>query len=124
MMLHMMKSKIHRATITQAELHYAGSITLDPDLMEQAGILPFEQVQVLNVNTGARFETYAIEGQRGSRVVCLNGPAARLGQVGDIVIILTYALMDAEDAQAHTAKTVHVDANNNITTIDHAHDPN
>ena len=79
---------------------------------------------VLNVNTGARFETYAIEGQRGSRVVCLNGPAARLGQVGDIVIILTYALMDAEDAQAHTAKSVHVDANNNITTIDHAHDPN
>ncbi|HQM50465.1 MAG TPA: aspartate 1-decarboxylase [Candidatus Hydrogenedentes bacterium] len=124
MMLHMMKSKIHRATITQAELNYAGSITLDPALMEQADILPFEQVQVLNVNTGARFETYAIEGERGSGVVCLNGPAARLGQVGDLVIILTYAWMDAEDAQTHTAKTVHVDAQNTVTTIDHAHEPN
>jgi len=124
MMLHMMKSKIHRATITQAELNYAGSITLDTALMEQADILPFEQVQVLNVNTGARFETYAIEGERGSGVVCLNGPAARLGQVGDLVIILTYAWMDAEDAQTHTAKTVHVDANNNITAVDHAHEPN
>ncbi len=124
MMLHMMKSKIHRATITQADLNYVGSLTLDPDLMEQADILPFEQVQVLNVNTGGRFETYAIEGERGSRVVCLNGPAARLGEVGDIVIILTYAWMDAEDAQNHTAKTIHVDANNTIISIDHAHDPN
>jgi len=124
MMLHMMKRKIHRATITQAELNYAGSITLDPALMEQADVLPFEQVQVLNVNTGTRFETYAIEGERGSGVVCLNGPAARLGQVGDLVIILTYAWMDAEDAQNHTAKTVHVDANNNITAVDHAHEPN
>lgn len=124
MMLHMLKSKIHRATITQAELNYVGSITLDPELMEQADILPFERVQVLNVNTGDRFETYAIEGERGSRIVCLNGPAARLGQVGDIVIVLTYAWMDAEDAQNHTAKTVHVDAANNVTSIDHGHEPN
>ncbi|MFO7976441.1 MAG: aspartate 1-decarboxylase [Candidatus Hydrogenedentota bacterium] len=124
MMLHMLKSKIHRATITQAELNYVGSITLDPDLMEQADILPFERTQVLNVNTGDRFETYAIEGERGTGIVCLNGPAARLGQVGDIVIVLTYAWMDAEDAQNHTAKTVHVDAANKVTTIDHGHEPN
>jgi len=124
MMLHMLKSKIHRATITQAELNYVGSITLDLDLMEQADILPFERVQVLNVNTGDRFDTYAIEGERGSGIVCLNGPAARLGQVGDIVIVLTYAWMDAEDAQNHTAKTVHVDAANKVTTIGHGHEPN
>lgn len=124
MMLHMLKSKIHRATITQAELNYVGSITFDPELMEQADILPFERVQVLNVNTGDRFETYAIEGERGSRIVCLNGPAARLGQVGDIVIVLAYAWMDAEDAQNHTAKTVYVDAANNVTSIDHGHQPN
>ena len=124
MMLHMMKSKIHRATITQAELNYVGSLTLDPDLMEEAEILPFERVQVLNINTGDRFETYAIEGERGSRVVCLNGPAARLGQVGDMIIVLTYAWMDVEDAQNQTAKTVHVDAGNNVITIDHNHDPN
>jgi aspartate 1-decarboxylase len=124
MMLHMLKSKIHRATVTQAELNYVGSLTLDPDLMEQADILPFERVQILNINTGDRFETYAIEGDRGSRVVCLNGPAARLGQVGDMIIVLTYAWMDAEDAQNHTGKTVHVDADNNVTHIDHGHDPN
>ena len=124
MMLHMMKSKIHRATITHAELDYVGSLTLDPDLMEQADILPFERVQVLNINTGDRFETYAIEGERGSRMVCLNGPAARLGQVGDLVIVLTYAFIDAEEARKYSGKTVHVDADNNVTGIEHAHDPN
>ena len=124
MMLNMLKTKVHRATITQAELHYVGSITLDPDLMEAADLLAFEKVQVLNINTGDRFETYVIEGGRGSRVVCLNGPAARLGQVGDMVIVLAYAWMDEEDARNHTAKTVHVDADNNITQIDHGHDPN
>ncbi|HOF40353.1 MAG TPA: aspartate 1-decarboxylase [Candidatus Hydrogenedentes bacterium] len=124
MMLCMLKSKIHRATITQAELHYPGSITIDPELMEAAGILSCEQVHVLNLNTGARFETYAIEGERGSRVICLNGPAARLGQVGDIVVVLTYAMMDAEEARGHKAAIVHVDAGNNITEVVHGYDPN
>lgn len=124
MMLHMMKSKVHRATVTHASLDYVGSLTLDPDLMEEADILPFERVQVLNINTGDRFETYAIEGERGSRMVCLNGPAARLGQVGDLIIVLTYAWMDAEDARGYAGKTVHVDTSNNVTGVDHAHDPN
>ena len=117
MLLTMMKSKIHRATVTQAELNYVGSLTLDPLLLEAADILVHEKVQVLNVNTGARFETYAIEGKRGSGVCCLNGPAARQGQVGDIVIVLTYAMMDSDEARAHHPKNVHVDANNRITEI-------
>jgi len=117
MLLTMLKSKIHRATITQADLNYVGSITLDPDLLDAAGILIHEKVQVLNVNTGARFETYAIEGARGSGVCCLNGPAARQGQPGDIVIVLTYAQMDRAEARAHKPKNVHVDGNNRITEI-------
>ncbi len=123
MMLCMLKSKIHRATITQAELHYPGSITIDPELLEAAGILSCEQVHVLNLHTGDRFETYAIEGERGSRVICLNGPAARLGQVGDIVVVLTYAMMDSEEARGHKATIVHVDANNHITDVVHGYDP-
>lgn len=117
MFLTMLKSKIHRATVTQADLNYVGSLTLDPVLMEAADILPHEKVQVLNVNTGARFETYAIEGKRGSGVCCLNGPAARMGQVGDIVIVLTYALMSRDEAKALRPKNVHVDAQNRITEI-------
>jgi aspartate 1-decarboxylase len=124
MMLTMFKSKIHRATVTQAELNYVGSLTLDVDLMEAADMLPHEQVQILNVNTGARFETYLIEGKRGSGTVCLNGPAARLGEVGDIIIVLTYALMDAEEAKGWVAKNVHVDAHNKITSVDTLHESN
>jgi aspartate 1-decarboxylase len=121
MMLTMLKSKIHRATVTEAEFHYIGSLTLDTDLMEAAAMLPFEKVQVLNLNNGARFETYVIEGARGSGVVCLNGPAARQGMVGDVIIVLTYALVDAVEAKTHGAKTVHVDAKNHIVRIDQSH---
>ncbi|GMU93692.1 MAG: aspartate 1-decarboxylase [Candidatus Hydrogenedentota bacterium] len=124
MMLHMLKSKIHRATITQAELHYVGSLTLDPLLMEAADMLPHEKVQVLNVNTGGRFETYLIEGERGSGTVCLNGPAARMGQVGDVIIALTYALVDAKEAKKWTIKNVHVDGKNKVVRVDSVQESN
>jgi len=117
MLLTMLKSKIHRATVTQADLNYVGSLTLDPDLLDAADILVHEKVQVLNVNTGARFETYAIEGKRGSGVCCLNGPAARQGQPGYIVIVLTYAQMEREEAKTYHPKNVHVDEKNRITEI-------
>jgi aspartate 1-decarboxylase len=112
MRLSAFKSKIHRATVTEANLNYEGSVTLDNDLMEAANILPHEQVQVLNVNNGERFDTYAIRGPRGSGMVCLNGPAARLAQVGDMVIILTYAWMEREELERHTPKVVLVDERN------------
>ncbi|HEV8128129.1 MAG TPA: aspartate 1-decarboxylase [Candidatus Eisenbacteria bacterium] len=112
MRLSAFKSKIHRATVTEANLNYEGSVTLDADLMEAANILPNEQVQVLNVNNGERFDTYAIRGPRGSGMVCLNGPAARLAQVGDMVIILTYAWMEREELERHTPKVVLVDERN------------
>jgi aspartate 1-decarboxylase len=94
-----LKSKIHRAKITQAELHYVGSITIDEDLMDAANLIEGEKVQVVNVNNGERLETYVIKGARGSGTVCLNGPAARKAQVGDIVIIVSYASMDFEEAK-------------------------
>ncbi len=118
MLLSMLKSKIHRATVTEANLHYAGSLTLDPVLREAANMLPHEEVHVLNINTGARFTTYLIEGERGSGVLCLNGAAARLGQPGDLVIVLTYCQMAAEEAEQHVPTLVHVDANNKITAVD------
>ncbi len=90
----MFKSKIHRATVTMAELYYEGSITIDKDLLDEADILPHEKVQVVNVNTGTRLETYTLEGPAGSGMICLNGPAARLGTVGDEVIIITYSSFD------------------------------
>jgi len=108
------KSKIHRARVTEANLNYEGSVTLDADLMEAAYILPHEQVQVLNVMNGQRFDTYAIRGPRGSGVVCLNGPAARLAHVGDLVIILTYAEMEREELLSHTPRVVMVDERNRI----------
>jgi aspartate 1-decarboxylase len=117
MMVTMFKSKIHRATITQADLNYEGSITLDPDLMEAAGIQVYEQVHVLNINTGDRFTTYAILGQRGAGVVCLNGAAARKGQPGDLVIILTYAQMSHEEAQGWVPRVVLVDEKNRIAKV-------
>ena len=114
MLLTMLKSKVHRATVTEASLHYVGSLTLDPLLMEAAQMLPYERVQVLNVNTGTRLETYLIEGGRGSGIVCLNGPAARLGQVGDVIIALTYCQMTPEEAKGYQPIVVLVDANNRI----------
>ena len=110
----MLKSKIHRAVLTDANLNYVGSITIDRDLLEAADILPFEKVQVVNNNNGARFETYAIEGEAGSGCVCLNGAAARLGQPGDILIILSYIQLDDQEARQHKPQVVFVDENNKI----------
>jgi len=112
MLLNMFKSKIHRATVTECDLHYEGSITIDMDLLEAAGILPYEQVDVLNINNGARFTTYAIEGKRGTGEVKVNGAAARLAQRGDLVIVCTFAQMDAEAAKQWKPKVVQVDAKN------------
>jgi len=114
MRLSVFKSKIHRCRVTEANLNYEGSVTIDADLMEAADILPHEQVQVLNVNNGERFDTYAIRGPRGSGVICLNGPAARLAHVGDLVIILTYASMEREELERHTPRVVMVDDRNRI----------
>lgn len=111
----MLKSKIHRATVTAANVDYEGSITLDPELMEAADILPFEQVHVLDVDNGARLTTYAIEGERGSRQVVINGAAARLVSTGDTVIILAYTHLDEEAARRHQPRLVYVDAANRIT---------
>ena len=118
MLLTMFKSKIHRATVTEAHLHYTGSLTLDRDLIDAAGMLVHEQVQVLNINTGDRFTTYIIEGPRGSGVVCLNGAAARLGQPGDLIIAVTYAQMDAAEAAHFVPTVVHVDAENRIARVE------
>ena len=103
-----------RATVTQANLHYVGSITIDAGLMEAAGIVPFERVQVVDVANGARFETYAVEGQQGSGIICLNGAAARLVHVGDPVIIIAYALMTPEEAQVHRPTIVLLKPDNTI----------
>lgn len=108
------KSKIHHARVTQADLHYEGSLTIDEELLEAADIDPYEKVQVVNLNNGERFETYAIIGKRGSRIICLNGPAARLGQVGDQVIIITYAVLDEAEARNHKPKILILDEQNNI----------
>ena len=108
----MLKSKIHRATVTDANLNYVGSITVNTDLLEAADILPYEQVFVLNINTGARFETYAIEGPAGGGDICLNGAAARLAQPGDLVIVLTYAQFDEHELPGFEPTVVHVDAAN------------
>ncbi len=114
MLVTLCKSKLHRATVTQANLHYIGSITIDGALMEAAGLLPFERVQVVDVANGARFETYAVEGERGSRVVCLNGAAARLVHVGDPVIIIAYALMTPEEARVHRPTIVLLKSDNTV----------
>ena len=113
----MLKSKIHRVTVTQAELYYEGSITVDKDLLLAADILPYEKVQVLNFNTGSRIDTYTIEGPSGSGVICLNGPAARLGSVGDEVIIVSYFHIPDADAKKFKPKVVLVDKNNKISKI-------
>jgi aspartate 1-decarboxylase len=110
----MLKSKIHRATVTDGNINYEGSITIDSQLMQAADMLPYEQVQVLNINNGARFSTYAIEGEPGSGDICLNGAAAKLAVKGDMVIILTYTEMDDEAARHHQPKVVHVNRENAI----------
>jgi aspartate 1-decarboxylase len=101
MLLTMMKAKIHRATVTQCDMHYQGSISVDQDWLDRVGILPNEQVDVLNINTGARFTTYAIPAERGSKTIGINGAAARLAQKEDLVIIISYAQMDEAQAKAH-----------------------
>jgi len=111
----MLKSKIHRARVTETNINYEGSITIDKKLMGEADILPFEQVQVLNLNNGARFDSYAIEGKKGQ--ICLNGAAARLAIEGDIVIILSYCYVDDDEAHNFIPRLVYVDANNAITEI-------
>lgn len=103
--------------VTEADLHYEGSITIDQDLLDEAGILPYEKVQVLNITNGSRLETYTISGERGSRVCCLNGAAARLTQVGDRIIVISYAEMTPEEAKEHKPKVVIVDENNDPKTI-------
>lgn len=113
----LMKSKVHRATVTMADLDYVGSITLDRDLMDAADLLPHERVQVLDVTNGARLETYVIEGERGSGTVGINGAAAHLVHPGDVVLIVSYADLDDAEARAWTPTVVHVDAGNRITDI-------
>ncbi len=117
MNLTMLKGKIHRAVVRQAELNYVGSITIDTELMKAAGILEYEMVQIVDVENGNRFETYTIAGEAGSGMICLNGAAARQAQVGDHVIIMCYCSIDAEEAKTHKPKVVFVDDNNAISKI-------
>ncbi|QJD82456.1 aspartate 1-decarboxylase [Cohnella herbarum] len=113
----MMKAKIHRATVTEANLNYVGSVTIDQDLLELVDILPDEKVQIVNNNNGARFETYAIPGPRGSGVICLNGAAARLVQPGDKVIIINYGLMSDEEARRHHPRVAIMDEHNHVVKL-------
>ncbi len=112
MLIEVLKSKIHRVKITQAELHYVGSITIDEDLMDAANIIENEKVQIVNINNGERLETYVIKGDRGSGMVCLNGPAARKAQVGDIVIVISYASMNQDEARGYEPKVVFPNTDN------------
>ena len=114
MLIEVLKSKIHRATITQADLNYVGSIAIDEDLLDAANLIEGEKVQVLNVNNGERLETYIIRGQRGTGTVCLNGPAARKAALGDVVIVVSYALMDFEEAKQFKPWLVFPNANNKL----------
>lgn len=114
MLIEVLKSKLHRVKITQAELHYVGSITIDEELMIAANLIENEKVQVVNINNGERLETYVIKGERGSGIICLNGPAARKAAVGDIVIVISYATMDFEEAKKHKPVVVFPDANNKL----------
>ncbi|MDT8317707.1 MAG: aspartate 1-decarboxylase [bacterium] len=112
----MLKSKIHRATLTDANLEYEGSITIDEDLMEASDILAFEQVQIYDINNGNRFETYVIKGERGSGTICVNGAAARLVSKGDLVIIASYFNVDEAEAAVHEPKLIYVDGKNSIAS--------
>jgi aspartate 1-decarboxylase len=113
----MLKSKIHRATVTDCDLHYVGSITIDPDLLEAANILEYEQVHVVDVDNGARFETYTIPGERGSGDMRINGAAARLVHQGDTIIVISYGQYDEADLERYTPRVVHVEANTNRIVI-------
>ena len=115
----MLHSKIHRATVTQADLHYVGSLTIDRDLMDAADLLPGQQVDVVDVDNGNRLTTYAIEGERGSGILCINGAAARLISPGDTVIVIAYAAMDDAEARSFEPQVVFVDKHNHIVQIDH-----
>ncbi len=117
MTLTMFKAKLHHLTVTEADLFYEGSITIDEDLLDLAGLLPYEKVQIVNLNNGARLETYTIPGPRGSRVVCMNGPAARITAVGDRVIVIAYAEMTPEEAKTHKPRIVVTDKNNDPVRI-------
>jgi aspartate 1-decarboxylase len=117
----MFKSKIHRATVTEADLHYVGSVTVDADLLDAADLLPGELVHVVDITNGARLETYTIAGERGSGVIGINGAAARLVQSGDLVILIAYAQMDTAEAREHKPSVVFVDADNAVTGT--GHDP-
>ena len=117
MQISVLKSKIHRAVITQAELNYIGSITIDEDLMDASGLYEYEHVHIVNVNSGSRIETYVIAGERGSGVVCLNGAAARSGQKGDMVIIMSYANMSPDEISQNPPKVVFVDSENKISRV-------
>jgi len=114
MFIEVVKSKIHRVKITQAELHYVGSITIDENIMDAANIIENEKVQIVNINNGERIETYVIKGERGSGHVCLNGPAARKAEVGDIIIIISYASMNFDEAKNHTPTIIFPDKNNQV----------
>lgn len=119
----MMKAKIHRATVTEANLNYIGSITIDEDLLDLVDMLPNEKVQIVNNNNGARLETYIIPGPRGTGVICLNGAAARLVQTGDTVIIMSYALMTDEEAKKHQPKVAILGADNKVAQLLNAEEP-
>jgi aspartate 1-decarboxylase len=114
MIIEVLKSKLHRVKVTQAELNYVGSITIDEDLMDAANIIANEKVQIVNNNNGARFETYTIRGERGSGTICLNGATARLAQVGDIVIIMSYAYMEMDEARKYEPVLVFPDPDNKL----------
>lgn len=115
MQIQLLKSKIHRVKITQAELHYVGSITIDEELMDAANLIENEKVQIVNINNGERLETYVIKGERGSGQVCLNGPAARKAQVGDVVIVISYCTMDFSEAKSYKPVIVFPDERNRLT---------
>jgi aspartate 1-decarboxylase len=117
MMLEMLKGKIHRATVTQAELDYVGSITVDMDLLDAAGILEYEKVQIVDINNGNRFETYTIAGERGSGMICLNGAAARCVSVKDKIIIMSYASLTPDEAKTYHPSVVFVDDDNHISRV-------
>lgn len=114
MLIEVLKSKIHRVVVTEANLQYVGSITIDEDIMDAANVIENEKVQVLNINNGERFDTYIIKGARGSGVICLNGPAARKAELGDIVIVASYAQMDFEEAKKHQPTIIFPKENNRV----------
>lgn len=117
MFRNMMKSKIHEARVTQCNLEYHGSLTIDSNLMEMADLIPNEKIQVVNVNTGARFETYVIPGEPGSRIFGVNGGAARLTEIGDVILIISYSMMEDEKARTYKPKVILLDENNEPTTL-------